>query len=167
MLRLVGLILGELGATKLEWITKMPNITLVRSQLFESIGKQYTDAEFDELCFEFGVEVDDVESQVIEFTVDGKHVKEEHVVYVIAIPANRYDLLCIEGFARAIRVFIGKEAPPVSGTPWNPLPKHKQLCPLAHSNSLTHSLSRTHDRARNTCVLIHLAGPRSSQSSPR
>jgi len=159
VLRLVG----AYSERAREGVAKMPNITLVRSQLFESIGKQYTDAEFDELCFEFGVEVDDVESQVIEFTVDGKHVKEEHVVYVIAIPANRYDLLCIEGFARAIRVFIGKEAPPVSGTPWNPLPKHKQLCTLAHSNSLSH----THDRGRNTCVLIHLAGPRSSQSSPR
>ena len=91
----------------------MPNITVVRSQLFEAIGKSYTDAEFDELCFEFGVEVDDVEPQVIEFTVDGETIKEEHVVYVIAIPANRYDLLCLEGFARALRIFIGKEAFPV------------------------------------------------------
>jgi hypothetical protein len=33
--------------------------------------------------------------------------------YVIAIPAARYDLLCLEGFARAIRVFIGKEAVPI------------------------------------------------------
>jgi hypothetical protein len=30
-----------------------------------------------------------------------------------AIPANRYDLLCMEGFARALRVFLGKEAAPV------------------------------------------------------
>lgn len=35
------------------------------------------------------------------------------MVYVIAIPANRYDLLCMEGFARALRVFLGLEAPPV------------------------------------------------------
>eukprot|EP01035_Chromulina_nebulosa_P017679 gene17679-23269_t len=89
----------------------MPNITVIRSHLFESIGKQFTDKEFDELCFEFGVEVDDVESQIIEFTSTG--IKEEHIVYVIAIPANRYDLLCIEGFARAIRIFIGLESPPL------------------------------------------------------
>ena len=44
----------------------MPNITVIRSHLFESIGRSYTDKEFDELCFEFGVEVDDVETQVIE-----------------------------------------------------------------------------------------------------
>lgn len=29
------------------------------------------------------------------------------VVYKIDIPANRYDLLCIEGLARALRVFLG------------------------------------------------------------
>ena len=44
----------------------MPNITVIRSHLFESIGRTYTDKEFDELCFEFGVEVDDVETQIIE-----------------------------------------------------------------------------------------------------
>ena len=90
----------------------MPNITVVRADLFEAIGKQYTDAEFDELCFEFGVEVDDVETQIIEYTGDGS--KEEHVVYVIAIPANRYDLLCLEGFARSLRIFLGIESAPVS-----------------------------------------------------
>lgn len=42
----------------------MPNITLVRSHLFEAIGREYSDREFDELCFEFGVEVDDVSTEV-------------------------------------------------------------------------------------------------------
>jgi len=44
----------------------MPNITLIRQHLFEAIGRTYTDKEFDELCFEFGVEVDDVETETIE-----------------------------------------------------------------------------------------------------
>jgi phenylalanyl-tRNA synthetase beta chain len=44
----------------------MPNITLIRDHLFQAIGKQYTEHEFDELCFEFGVEVDDVATEVIE-----------------------------------------------------------------------------------------------------
>lgn len=44
----------------------MPNITVVRQHLFDAIGKSYTDEEFDELCFEFGVEVDDVATEVIE-----------------------------------------------------------------------------------------------------
>lgn len=44
----------------------MPNITLIRDHLFEAIGRTYTEKEFDELCFEFGVEVDDVATEVIE-----------------------------------------------------------------------------------------------------
>lgn len=44
----------------------MPTITIVRDHLFEAIGRTYTDHEFDELCFEFGVEVDDVATEVIE-----------------------------------------------------------------------------------------------------
>lgn len=121
----------------------MPTVNLIRAHLFESIGKQYTDAEFDELCFEFGVEVDDIVTEMVEvgaehalprhirthrenwlydlsviilyllsqFTGDG--TKAEHVIYKIDIPANRYDLLCLEGIARAFRIFIGLESPPV------------------------------------------------------
>jgi phenylalanyl-tRNA synthetase beta chain len=47
----------------------------------------------------------------LQFT--GTNIKEEHWVYVIAIPANRYDLLCMEGFARAFRIFIGLEPSPL------------------------------------------------------
>ena len=47
----------------------MPNITLIRSHLFEAIGRSYTDKEFDELCFEFGVEVDDVMTEVVEVMI--------------------------------------------------------------------------------------------------
>ena len=46
----------------------MPNITLIRDDLFAMIGRSYTDEQFDELCFEFGVEVDDIETQVLEVT---------------------------------------------------------------------------------------------------
>lgn len=45
---------------------KMPNISVIRSHLFQSLGKEYTEHEFDELCFEFGVEVDDVCNEIIE-----------------------------------------------------------------------------------------------------
>ena len=46
-----------------------------------------------------------------QFTGDGS--KAEHVIYKIDIPANRYDLLGLEAIARAIRIFIGLESPPV------------------------------------------------------
>lgn len=48
----------------------MPNLTLVRSHLFDAIGRSYTDGEFDELCFEFGVEVDDVSTEIVEVSFD-------------------------------------------------------------------------------------------------
>lgn len=32
----------------------------------------------------------------------------DEVVYKIEIPANRYDLLCVEGLSQALRVFLGK-----------------------------------------------------------
>jgi phenylalanyl-tRNA synthetase beta chain len=37
----------------------------------------------------------------------------DEVIYKIDIPANRYDMLCLEGIARALNVFKGREPPPV------------------------------------------------------
>ena len=88
----------------------MPTINLVRDHLFAKIGKTYTDAEFDELCFEFGVEIDKISEEEVEFTGDGS--KGKFIVYAIDIPANRYDILCMEGFARALRIFLNLEGPP-------------------------------------------------------
>ena len=34
------------------------------------------------------------------------------MVYKIDIPANRYDLLCLEGIARGLLVFLGTEPMP-------------------------------------------------------
>ena len=45
-----------------------------------------------------------------------KEQASEELIYKIDIPANRYDLLCIEGIARALRVYLGKEAVPVYRT---------------------------------------------------
>ena len=35
---------------------------------------------------------------------------QKKTTYKIDIPANRYDLLCIEGLVRAIRIFEGQQA---------------------------------------------------------
>ena len=40
-----------------------PPGTVVRDKLFERLGRQYTDEEFEELCFEFGIELDDVTTE--------------------------------------------------------------------------------------------------------
>lgn len=36
----------------------------------------------------------------------------EDVIYKIDIPANRYDMLCLEGIARALNIFKGRVQPP-------------------------------------------------------
>jgi len=79
----------------------MPTISVKRADLHAGLGKEYTEQEFDELCFEFGLELDEV---VTEKNDDGV----EEVVYKIEIGANRYDLLCVEGLVRSLLVFQNK-----------------------------------------------------------
>lgn len=52
-----------------------------------------------------------------DFLQGGKVVdaKGSAVVYKIDVPANRYDILCMEGLSRALRIFLEMEQPPVSG----------------------------------------------------
>ncbi len=87
-------------------------MSVSRDRLFAHLGRSYTDHEFDELCFEFGVELDDVTSGKIEATKSETcHLTDaqiaslsDEVIYKIDVPANRYDLLCIEGISRSLRV---------------------------------------------------------------
>jgi phenylalanyl-tRNA synthetase beta chain len=58
--------------------------------------KKIAEEQFDHLCFEFGIELDDVV------------VENNQTVYKIEIPANRYDLLCVEGLSRALAIFLEK-----------------------------------------------------------
>ena len=98
----------------------MPTVNVERAALFAHIGRTYTDEEFDELCFEFGVELDEITSELEEATKSST-VKlskaqiaslSKEVIYKIDVPANRYDLLCIEGISRSLRIFLGDmEAP--------------------------------------------------------
>lgn len=43
----------------------MPTVSVFRDDLHERLGREYTQDEFEELCFEFGVELDDVTSEAI------------------------------------------------------------------------------------------------------
>ncbi|KAJ7424106.1 Phenylalanine--tRNA ligase beta subunit [Willisornis vidua] len=68
-----------------------------------------SDEEFDELCFEFGLELDEITS---EKDIISKEKGEEKakgasdvILYKIDVPANRYDLLCLEGLVRGLQVF--------------------------------------------------------------
>ncbi|PSN33654.1 Phenylalanine--tRNA ligase beta subunit [Blattella germanica] len=94
----------------------MPTIGVKRDLLFKALGKKYTDDEFSELCFEFGLELDEVttEKQMItkEQGADQSSGASEEIIYRVEIPANRYDLLCLEGLVLGILVFQGKVPPP-------------------------------------------------------
>jgi len=79
----------------------MPTVSVNKELLLKSLSKSYSDEEFDELCFQFGIEVDDI-------------VEEEDgsVSYKIEVGANRYDLLCLEGISRALGVYLQQSAAP-------------------------------------------------------
>ncbi|GFO42266.1 phenylalanine--tRNA ligase beta subunit [Plakobranchus ocellatus] len=106
----------------------MPIVSVRRDELFEALGQKYTDEEFDELCFQYGLELDEVTSEKEQMEREkgaGKAEGASEVVeYKVEIPANRYDLLCMEGLARGLRIFLEKEraprykpVPPASGQP--------------------------------------------------
>lgn len=92
----------------------MPVVTVARDRLFAALGKRYSEADFEELCFEYGIELDDVTTQE-EILRKQHHTQEdaastavEEVLYKIDVPANRYDMLCLEGIARALNIFLGR-----------------------------------------------------------
>lgn len=93
----------------------MPVISVARDRLFEALGQTYTDEEFEELCFEYGIELDDVTSEKELLRNErggGAAEASDEILYKIDIPANRYDMLCLEGIARALNVFRGRIAAP-------------------------------------------------------
>lgn len=65
----------------------MPTISINKKYFHKLLGKTLTDEEFDELCFEYGLEVE-----------EDKDCEEK---IKVELPANRYDLLCVEGLALA------------------------------------------------------------------
>ncbi|XP_048361348.1 phenylalanine--tRNA ligase beta subunit [Sphaerodactylus townsendi] len=87
----------------------MPTVSVKRDLLFQALGRSYTDEEFDELCFEFGLELDEItsEKEIINKEQGGAKADgaSEIVLYKIDVPANRYDLLCLEGLVRGLQVF--------------------------------------------------------------
>ncbi|OBT86445.1 phenylalanyl-tRNA synthetase, beta subunit [Pseudogymnoascus sp. 03VT05] len=94
----------------------MPTIGVDKAELFKALGREYTTDEFEELCFEFGIELDEDTSNSPRPIVNGK---EEAPQLKIEIPANRYDMLCFEGIALMLQIFLGKF----------PLPNYKLVTP--------------------------------------
>ncbi|RDX55682.1 phenylalanyl-tRNA synthetase [Lentinus brumalis] len=89
----------------------MPTVACDKEELFKRLGRVYSAEEFDHLLFEFGLELDEDTTAEVE-EAKKKGLPAERPQLKIEIPANRYDLLCIEGIARAIRCFLGLDKPP-------------------------------------------------------
>ncbi|OJJ60185.1 hypothetical protein ASPSYDRAFT_148400 [Aspergillus sydowii CBS 593.65] len=94
----------------------MPTISVDKAALFKELGRGYTTEEFDELCFEFGIELDEDTTDQDRPVVNGV---QEPPQLKIEIPANRYDLLCFEGIALMLNIFLER----------TPLPKYKLVKP--------------------------------------
>mmetsp|Transcript_17674 Transcript_17674/g.35610 ORF Transcript_17674/g.35610 Transcript_17674/m.35610 type:complete len:614 (-) Transcript_17674:353-2194(-) len=93
----------------------MPTIGVASAALFEALGQTFTEDEFQKLCFEFGIELDEVVQEEVKKTKTRGNASTEaemEEIYKIEIPANRYDILCLEGLARALNVFREKTPPP-------------------------------------------------------
>ncbi|SCU83441.1 LADA_0C11474g1_1 [Lachancea dasiensis] len=83
----------------------MPTISVPKKGFLDLLGKQYSNEEFDELCFEFGVELDeDTTEEALKLNVEPE--------LKIEIGANRYDLLCTEGIAQSLNEFLGRKEIP-------------------------------------------------------
>ncbi|PRP75071.1 phenylalanyl-tRNA synthetase beta chain-like [Planoprotostelium fungivorum] len=104
----------------------MPTVEVKRDDLFESLGENFNtkpgvpseeaDDKFNLLCFQFGIELDDVTSEKAmqeKETGEAAANASDDIIYKIDIPANRYDLLCLEGISRSLRIFLGKEKAPI------------------------------------------------------
>jgi phenylalanyl-tRNA synthetase beta chain len=75
----------------------MPTIGIKKRVLEAQLRAKYGHDELDQILFDYGLELDDIETANI--------ASENDYIYKIEVPANRYDLLCIEGLGRALRIF--------------------------------------------------------------
>ncbi|CVL01228.1 probable phenylalanine--tRNA ligase alpha chain [Fusarium mangiferae] len=87
----------------------MPTISVDKYKLYEALGQKFTTEEFEDLCFEFGIELDEDTENDERPIVNGE---QEPPQLKIEIPANRYDMLCFEGIVTNLNIFRGRIEPP-------------------------------------------------------
>jgi len=91
----------------------MPIVNVFEDALKEALKDSFevTKESFADLCFDFGLELDEVTSEkemaVKERGEDAAKDLSNRTIYKVDIPANRYDLLCIEGLVRGLKVYKG------------------------------------------------------------
>lgn len=75
----------------------MPTISINKKYFHKLLGKVLSDSEFEEICFEYGLEVEED--------------KESEEKIKVELPANRYDLLSVEGLSMALKTYLNLEEP--------------------------------------------------------
>ncbi|CAL8072344.1 unnamed protein product [Calicophoron daubneyi] len=100
----------------------MPIVSIPEAALHAKLGHTYTDSEFEELCFQYGLELDEIttEKELVSREQGQDRAKEcsSEKIYKVEVPANRSDLLCSEGLCRALMIFSGRmEVPTFSRSP--------------------------------------------------
>ncbi|KAJ3076029.1 hypothetical protein HDU98_005978 [Podochytrium sp. JEL0797] len=109
----------------------MPTVNVDKEILFQGLGRSFTLEEFEELCFDYGIELEEETSEremaTKEIGADKAKELSNRLIYRIDIPANRYDMLCAEGIIRALSVFLEKQQPPLYRTVAAPAGKHQKL----------------------------------------
>ncbi|KAL0257001.1 phenylalanine--tRNA ligase subunit beta [Diplodia seriata] len=91
----------------------MPTISVDKAELFKALGREYTTEEFDELCFEFGIELD-------EDTTNSKRTPRLTRIHQnCRLIPHRYDMLCYEGIAQNLNIFLGRQ----------PIPNYRLVAP--------------------------------------
>lgn len=106
----------------------MPAINIDRDELLKFINLKLDHETLEEIVFEFGVELDDV------YEENGK------TMYKFDVPANRYDLLCLEGFATALKVFLEAQ-------------KYEEF-PITFTNLMNIKKHQSHEREHIACAII-------------
>lgn len=100
----------------------MPTVAVDALYLHAELRRpKMTADELDELCFDFGIgacgEYGE-RREMLRLTPPAEledattDETSGRAVYKIDVPANRYDLLCSEGVARALATFVGLAKPP-------------------------------------------------------
>ena len=88
----------------------MPIIAVERTSFLKAIERELSDEGVDALLADFGLELDEIEEEEEKDETTGEIV--EKTIYKVEIPANRYDLLCVEGLTMALRVYLGIDQTP-------------------------------------------------------
>ncbi|KAA0191350.1 Phenylalanine tRNA synthetase like beta subunit [Fasciolopsis buskii] len=95
----------------------MPIVSIPARTIIEKLGRAYGDEEFEELCFQYGLELDEITCE--QELVAREKGQEKAMgcsaekIYKVEVPANRYDILCTEGLSRALMIFKKEISVPV------------------------------------------------------